>query len=361
MSAARDGGVFVSYRREAGGDAAGRLADRLVDRLGTERVFMDVDAIEPGMDYVEAITRAVTACDVLVAVIGPGWLTAAGEHGRRLDDPSDWVRVEVGTALSRGVRVIPALVGGANMPTREDLPGELAGLARRNALRIRHESFRADAGHLVEVIERVLASSVPLAYSDETTESAVEVPDREIRPDTGAGQVDALQAIHLFVDAGRVADSITDKSAKASALSSIARAVAVTDPRRAARLFVDAERVADSVTSESAKGSALSNIAQALVATDPDGAERVANSITDESTKGWALSHIAQAVAGANPDRAERIANSIADESAKGWALGSFARVVAGVDPDRAERIADSIKDESARVSALSSIARARI
>ena len=97
MSVAGDGGVFVSYRREDGGDA-GRLADRLVDRFGAERVFIDVDAIEPGMDYVEALTHAVEACDVLVAVIGPGWLTATDKQGRRIDDPYDWVRVEVGTA-----------------------------------------------------------------------------------------------------------------------------------------------------------------------------------------------------------------------------------------------------------------------
>src|SRR6185437_9100205 len=138
MSAGGRGSVFVSYRREDGGDAAGRLADRLVDRLGAERVFMDVDAIEPGMDYVEAITRAVEACDVLVAVIGPSWLSAAGKHGRRLDDPHDWVRVEVGTALKRGVRVIPVLMGGAVMPGRDDLPDDLADLARRSALHIRH-------------------------------------------------------------------------------------------------------------------------------------------------------------------------------------------------------------------------------
>src|ERR1700761_4255959 len=119
MSVAGSGGVFVSYRREDGSDAAGRLAARLVGRLGAERVFIDVDAIEPGMDYVEALTSGVGACAVLVAVIGPGWLAAAGKRGRRLDDPDDWVRVEVRTALERGVRLIPVLVGDAPMPTRE--------------------------------------------------------------------------------------------------------------------------------------------------------------------------------------------------------------------------------------------------
>ena len=164
----------MSYRRQDGGDAAGRLADRLVDRFGAERVFIDVDAIEPGIGYVEAITHAVEACDVLVAVIGPGWLTATDnwltatdKQRRRLNDPYDRVRVEVGTALARGVQVIPVLVGGAVMPSERDLPEDLAELARRNALPIRHESFRADAGQLVAVIERVLASAAPVAGTAE--------------------------------------------------------------------------------------------------------------------------------------------------------------------------------------------------
>ena len=118
---------------------------------------MDVDTIEPGLDFAEEVTRAVAACQVLVAVIGPAWLTAADGRGRRrLDDPGDFVRLEIKTALARGVRVIPVLARGAMMPGEDDLPENLAGLARRNALFIRHESFRFDAGRLVAAIEGVL-------------------------------------------------------------------------------------------------------------------------------------------------------------------------------------------------------------
>jgi hypothetical protein len=95
MSAA----VFISYRREESSHA-GRLADRLIDRLGSDRVFIDVEAIEPGADFGEALVRAVAACRVLVVVIGPAWLSAVDEQGRRrIDDPDDWVRLEVGAAL----------------------------------------------------------------------------------------------------------------------------------------------------------------------------------------------------------------------------------------------------------------------
>ncbi len=119
---------------------------------------MDVDTIELGVDFGEAINRAVAACKVLLAVIGPDWLTAADEQGRRrLDNPDDFVRLEIEAALDRDVRVIPILAQGTVMPGRDDLPESLARLARRNALFIRHESFHSDAGRLITTIERVLA------------------------------------------------------------------------------------------------------------------------------------------------------------------------------------------------------------
>src|SRR6516162_6654158 len=150
MTAVEGGGIFISYRRQETRHLAGRLSDRLADRFGEGQVFIDVDTIEPGVDFAEEIFRAVAACKVLLAIIGPGWLTAADERGgRRLDDPDDIVRIEIEAALARGVPVIPILVEGAVMPGRQDLPERLAALARRNALTIRHESFRSDAGRLV--------------------------------------------------------------------------------------------------------------------------------------------------------------------------------------------------------------------
>ena len=159
MTVGEGGGIFVSYRRHESKDFAGRLYDRLADRFGEGQVFMDVDTIEPGVDFAEEIARAVAACQVLLAIIGPGWLTVTDKRGqRRLDDPDDLVRLEIGAALAREVRVIPVLVGDAVMPGRDELPENLAGLARRNALAIRHESFRSDAGRLVTAIERALVT-----------------------------------------------------------------------------------------------------------------------------------------------------------------------------------------------------------
>src|SRR6516165_3873100 len=127
---AAEGGVFVSYRRQEGSHLAGRLYDRLADRFGEDQVFIDVDTIEPGVDFANEIFRAVEACKVLLAVIGPTWLTEADKRGRRrLDDPDDIVRLEIEAALAHDVRVIPILVEGAVMPGRQDLPESLAGLA----------------------------------------------------------------------------------------------------------------------------------------------------------------------------------------------------------------------------------------
>src|ERR1700745_4207763 len=157
MPEAEGGGIFVSYRRQESKDFAGRLYDRLADRFGDGQVSIDVAAIEPGLDFAEEINRAVAACQVLLAVIGPNWLTATDERGRRrLDDPDDIVRLEIEAALARDVRVIPILVESAVMPGRNDLADSLARLARRNALHIRHESFRSDAERLIAAIGPVL-------------------------------------------------------------------------------------------------------------------------------------------------------------------------------------------------------------
>jgi hypothetical protein len=160
VSPAERSGVFISYRRQETSHLAGRLYDRLADRFGEEQVFMDVDTIEPGADFTEVITRAVGTCQVLLAVIGPEWLSAADDQGhRRLDDPDDIVRLEIEAALTRDVRVIPILTEGAVMPRRHEMPESLVGLTRRNAITVRHDSFRYDMERLVTTIAGLLSEN----------------------------------------------------------------------------------------------------------------------------------------------------------------------------------------------------------
>lgn len=150
-------GIFISYRREESAGHAGRIYDRLRERFGRERVFMDVSAIEPGVDFVEAIDRAVGSCTVLLVVIGRKWLDCTDAAGRRrLDDKSDFIRLEVGTALRRNIRVIPVLVQNAAMPGEADLTDDLKLLARRNAIDINDTHWDTDLAQLVETLSRVL-------------------------------------------------------------------------------------------------------------------------------------------------------------------------------------------------------------
>jgi hypothetical protein len=160
------GGVFVSYRRDDAAYPAGWLVDRLVGRFGAGRVFKDVDSIQPGDDFVEDIMTAVGSCAVLIAIIGVRWLAVTDEGGRRrIDDPEDFVRLEIEAALARNVRVIPVLVDGARMPSAADLPASLQGLARRQALELSPTNF--DTSRLLAVLETTLTGTTAADSADE--------------------------------------------------------------------------------------------------------------------------------------------------------------------------------------------------
>jgi TIR domain len=152
------GRIFISYRRDETAYPAGWLYDRLADRYGGGQVFKDIDSIQLGDDFVEVITTAVGSCDVLLALVGEQWLTITDAQGRRrLDDPEDFVRLEIEAALTRHVRVIPILVDGAMMPRADELPPSLAGLVRRQALELSPARFDFDTGRLLKVLDRTLA------------------------------------------------------------------------------------------------------------------------------------------------------------------------------------------------------------
>jgi len=159
------GRVFISYRRGDGQAAAGRLFDRLLQHFDRDQLFMDVDAIEPGVDFVKSLDEHVASCIAFVAVIGPGWLSARSNDGSsRLDNPTDYVRIEIESALKRDIRVIPVLVDGATMPRTCDLPSSLQALARRNALEIAHHRFAADCDDLARGIKRAIGvATTPVA------------------------------------------------------------------------------------------------------------------------------------------------------------------------------------------------------
>lgn len=148
--------VFLNYRRGDGQFAAARLQERLAERF---QLFMDVDQIQAGAQFPAVVRRALEEADVLLAVIGRQWLTLTAESGgRRIDQPDDWVAEEIGIALWRGTPIIPVLLDDTPMPGRDDLPPALVDLASWQALRIAHESFRADFERLIETIQRVASA-----------------------------------------------------------------------------------------------------------------------------------------------------------------------------------------------------------
>lgn len=141
--------IFISYRREDAAGHAGRLCDRLNASLGGDRVFMDVEDIRPGQDFVRAIDETVAACDHLLVLIGPRWLETLA---RRPDAERDYVRHEVSAGLRAGITLIPVLVAGARMPDATQLPEDLQPLARRNAVELRDDRFDDDVARLLAVL-----------------------------------------------------------------------------------------------------------------------------------------------------------------------------------------------------------------
>ena len=149
--------LFISYRRDDSAGYAGRLYDRLEQEFGRDNVVMDVDAIPLGADFVEVLGDEVVKCDVLLAIIGSRWLDARDEDGnRRLENPADFVRIEIETALTRDIRVIPILLEGTRIPKADQLPDDLRKLSVRNALNLRHASFFDDMERLIRGLKRVV-------------------------------------------------------------------------------------------------------------------------------------------------------------------------------------------------------------
>ena len=151
------GKIFINYRRDDSIGMAGRLHDRLVQTFGRDKLFMDVDHIPAGADFVAHLNNQVAECDVVLAIIGPNWLRAKDKAGqRRLHQPDDFVAIEIAAALARDTLVIPVLVDAARMPKESDLPDTLKPLARRQAVEVRHAHFGHDAEALIARMRKAL-------------------------------------------------------------------------------------------------------------------------------------------------------------------------------------------------------------
>ncbi|WP_296704166.1 toll/interleukin-1 receptor domain-containing protein [Algoriphagus sp.] len=152
-----DNKIFVSYRRQDASGEAGRLVDHLREIYGEESVFLDVETLEAGLDFVQAIDKALNSCKVLIAMIGPHWINVKDAEGNsRLFHDGDFIRIEIAAALKRNIRVIPVLVNGAVMPSPEQLPEDLQALTRRHAQELSSSRWKYDCDQLVSVLDKII-------------------------------------------------------------------------------------------------------------------------------------------------------------------------------------------------------------
>ena len=152
-----DNKIFVSYRRQDASGEAGRLVDHLQEIYGDDSVFLDVETIEAGLDFVQAIDKALNSCKILIALIGPHWANIKDSEGNpRLFHEGDFIRIEISAALKRDIRVIPVLVNGAVMPSPDQLPEDLQALTRRHAHELSSSRWKYDCDQLVAVLNKIV-------------------------------------------------------------------------------------------------------------------------------------------------------------------------------------------------------------
>ncbi|MFG6105354.1 SUMF1/EgtB/PvdO family nonheme iron enzyme [Leptothoe sp. EHU-05/26/07-4] len=183
------GSIFISYRRSDSIAETGRIYDRLVTAFGKDRVYKDVDSIPLGSDFAEELDKAVGQCQVLLVIIGKTWVSATEVDGaKRLDNPDDFVRIEVESALKRNIPVIPVLLEGASLPKRMQLPESLHKLARRNGTQVGYDPrFHADMDRLVKAIKDLLQSEASspktlVSQSAQLATASQEPATRENKP-----------------------------------------------------------------------------------------------------------------------------------------------------------------------------------
>jgi hypothetical protein len=172
--------ILISYRREDSDAIAGRIRDRIASRYGDDCVFMDIDSIPFGLDFRQQVQNALMKNDLVVAIIGPKWTGAARGHSSRIHEETDPVRVEIETALTRGIPVIPVLVGKASIPKAADLPPGLRSLSYLNAAEVSAgRDFNQHVERLLRSMERFIeAPAQPVATTEDESERLAAVPQR---------------------------------------------------------------------------------------------------------------------------------------------------------------------------------------
>jgi hypothetical protein len=193
--------IFISYRREDTSGWARSLYDKLEARFGAESLFMDIDnrVLQPGDDFARVIDESVVQCDILLALIGRRWVNVERNGLRRLLDPTDFVRLEIASALQHDIRVVPVLFDQATMPERIDLPDDLGRLTTLQAAQVYDSRFHNDVDRLIDALERLLRRGTgPLDYKDSQTIMEAEDPDERDDPGREEPQLDEQRPLDIW-------------------------------------------------------------------------------------------------------------------------------------------------------------------
>jgi len=244
--------IFISYRRADTQQAAGRLADRLMEHFGRDSVVIDVDTDQVGRDYRTLITDHLERSGIVLVLVGDGFLAEGGDGRRRIDQPNDLVRLELARALERNVPLIPVLVDGAQLPDHDQLPDDIADLVFRGSVELAHQRFDRDVAFLVERIERFFDAQ--RQEEEEAARLEAEEAARRRAEEEALLQAAAVEAARRdAVEAARLeAEEAARRRAEEEALLEAAAVEAARrEAEEAARL--EAERVAREVAAKEAE------------------------------------------------------------------------------------------------------------
>lgn len=174
--------IFINYRKDDSRWNTQALYNGLLNYFPKETIFKDFNNIQPGEDFFDSISSALGQCKVLLVVISKNWLTATDAEGNnRLEDPNDFVRIEIATALKRRIRVIPVLFDNMEMPKPGALPEDLQALTRRQYISISDTRFDTDLQRLAEAIKRKEdegTTLLPIEFESETDDEKAKTPHR---------------------------------------------------------------------------------------------------------------------------------------------------------------------------------------
>jgi hypothetical protein len=168
--------IFISYRVKDTQIATGRLVDTLKLQFDESQIFMDIDKIEPGLDFTQVIGKYLNSSEVMLVIIGPDWRAYNAEkQSYRINESTDWVRKEIASALERDIRVIPVLLDGGQMPEEDEVPDDLKPLLLRQAYEISNKRWKYDCDQLIITLKKALGEPIKKEFPQNGSQQRIQL------------------------------------------------------------------------------------------------------------------------------------------------------------------------------------------